>query len=124
MLMLDLSGAFGTVDHNILLERLSQRFFSTRHALEWFASYLSDGCQSSQRSLQCGVSQGCVLGPDCLPCVPVYLLNAAAGVVTLTGNREHITPILEGLHWLLVEQCVIVKILVITYKVLNNLAPA
>ena len=49
--------------------------------------------------------------------------NAAARVVTLTGKTEHITPILEGLHWLPVEQHVILKILLITYKVLNNLAP-
>lgn len=48
-----------------------------------------------------------VLGPDCSLCVPVHLLNAAAWVVTLTGKREHIVPILEGLHWLPVEQHVI-----------------
>ena len=36
--------------------------------------------------------------------------NAAAGVVTLTGKTEHFTPILEGLHWLPVEQRVIFKI--------------
>jgi len=29
--------------------------------------------------------------------------NAAAMVVTLTGKREHITLILEALHWLPVE---------------------
>ena len=40
--------------------------------------------------------------------------NAAARVVTLTGKAEHITPILEGLHWLPVEQHVIFKILLIT----------
>ena len=50
--------------------------------------------------------------------------NAAAGVVTLTGKTEHFTPVLEGLHWLPVEQRVIFKILLITYKVLNNLTPA
>ena len=72
------------------------------------------------------LSQGCVLALDCSPCVPVHLLNAAARVVTLTGKREHITRILEGLHWLPVEQHVILKIpvLLITYKALNNLAPA
>ena len=39
-------------------------------------------------------------------------------------ENVHITPILEGFHWLPVEQRVIFKILLITYKVLNNLAPA
>ena len=49
--------------------------------------------------------------------------NTAARVVTLTGKREHITPILEGLHWLPVEQRVILKILLTTYKALDDLAP-
>ena len=49
--------------------------------------------------------------------------NAAARVVTLTVKREHITPILERLHWLPVEQRVVFKKLLITYKALNNLAP-
>lgn len=48
-----------TVDNNILLDRLSQRFGIVGHTLEWFACYLSDcqqtvhinGCQSSQKSL-------------------------------------------------------------------------
>ena len=40
--------------------------------------------------------------------------NAAVRVVTSTGKREHITPILEGLHWLPVEQRVIFKTLLIT----------
>ena len=42
---------------------------------------------------------------------------------SLLGKREHITPILERLHWLPVEQRVIFKILLITYKASNNLAP-
>ena len=49
--------------------------------------------------------------------------NTAARVVTLTGKREHITPILKGLHWLPGEQRVILKILLTTYKALNDLAP-
>ena len=42
--------------------------------------------------------------------------NSAVRVVTLTGKRKHITFILEGLHWLPVEQRVIFKTLLITYK--------
>ena len=30
--------------------------------------------------------------------------NAAARAVKLTGKRQHMTHILEGLHWLTVEQ--------------------
>ena len=71
LLLLDLSAAFDTVDHTILIERLENRFGLRDLALAWFKSYLSDrthfvsirGAQSVTRSLSCGVPQGSVLGP-------------------------------------------------------------
>ena len=71
LLMLDLSPAFDTVSHEILLDRLSQRYGITGSVQEWFASYLSSSTQfvqiecsrSSLRELNCGVPQGSVLGP-------------------------------------------------------------
>ena len=71
LLLLDLSATFDTVDHCILLDRLSERFGITGNALERFRSYLSnghqvvkvDGHESTSRKLRCGVPQGSVLGP-------------------------------------------------------------
>lgn len=53
-----------------------------------------------------------------------HVQNAAALLVTLTKKHDHITPVLFNLHWLLVNQRIIFKILLITYKALNNLAPS
>ena len=71
LLLLDLSSAFDTVDHSILLCRLSHRFGIKGNVLASFDSYLTsrkqfvhiEDCQSSQRCLAYGVPQGSVLGP-------------------------------------------------------------
>ena len=68
---LDLSAAFDTLDHQILLKRLSITYGIHAKALQWFSSYLSDRQQSvtignifsKPVPLQSGVPQGCVLGP-------------------------------------------------------------
>ena len=69
--LLDLSAAFDTIDHCILLERLKSVFGIRGTALSWFASYLSnrsqqiciDGSLSANFKLACGVPQGSCLGP-------------------------------------------------------------
>ena len=66
LLLLDLSAAFDTVDHNILLQRLHSRFSVRGKALDWFASCLADRTQSvvinntksKPYPLECGVPQG------------------------------------------------------------------
>ena len=71
LVLLDLSAAFDTVNHTILLERLHHRLGVTGNALMWFNSYLFDRKQAvminSARSpyypLATGVPQGSVLGP-------------------------------------------------------------
>ncbi len=50
--------------------------------------------------------------------------NAAARVFTRSRKYKHITPILQSLHWLPIKFCISYKILLLTYKVLNGLAPA
>ena len=46
LLLLDLSAAFDTVDHQRLLKRLACTFGVTGSALGWFQSYLSGRTQS------------------------------------------------------------------------------
>jgi len=71
LLLLDLSAAFDTVDHDILLHRLESWFGISNTALAWFKSYLTDRQQtvrtgdstSAPSNLLFGVPQGSVLGP-------------------------------------------------------------
>uniref|UniRef100_A0A8D3C548 Reverse transcriptase domain-containing protein n=1 Tax=Scophthalmus maximus TaxID=52904 RepID=A0A8D3C548_SCOMX len=50
--------------------------------------------------------------------------NAAARVLTGTRKRDHISPVLESLHWLTVKFRIEFKILLLTYKHLDNQAPS
>uniref|UniRef100_A0A8C6LAX3 Reverse transcriptase domain-containing protein n=1 Tax=Nothobranchius furzeri TaxID=105023 RepID=A0A8C6LAX3_NOTFU len=50
--------------------------------------------------------------------------NAAARLLTKSSRRAHITPVLQSLHWLPVEYRIQFKVLVLTYRALNNQAPS
>ncbi len=49
--------------------------------------------------------------------------NAAARVLTRTRKYDHISPVLSTLHWLPIKHRIDFKILLMTYKALNGLAP-
>ena len=69
--LLDLSAAFDTIDHDILIKRLHSTFGFSGTVLDWFKSYLCDRTQcvvngdfkSETLPLLYGVPQGSVLGP-------------------------------------------------------------
>lgn len=71
LVLLDLSAAFDTVNHQILLHRLEHMLGLKEQALQWFESYLTGrdqrvvvkGETSKPFQLTCGVPQGSVLGP-------------------------------------------------------------
>lgn len=71
LVLLDLSAAFDTIDHGIMVSRLRERFGINGTALQWFTSYLQDRCQcihlkgdsSDPSTLHFGVPQGSVIGP-------------------------------------------------------------
>ena len=69
--LLDLSAAFDTTGHNILLDRLQKRLGVNDVVLKWFESYVRDRkqcisitvIQSPPVEVKYGVPQGSVLGP-------------------------------------------------------------
>ena len=71
LVMLDLSSAFDTIDHTLLLERLRNYYGFQDKVLMWFTSYLMGRSQSvvvkqmhsSSKCLAFGVPKGSVLGP-------------------------------------------------------------
>ena len=71
LIMLDLSAAFDTVIHDLLLNRLKYRFGVSGTVLSWLRSYLSNRKQkvvvnemfSSDEFIKYGVPQGSILGP-------------------------------------------------------------
>ena len=71
LVLLDLSAAFDTIDHDTLLSHLSAKFGFAGSALKWFRSYLQDCFQSVKIGsslsnlfeLKFDIPQGSVLGP-------------------------------------------------------------
>ena len=85
---IDLSAAFDTLDHNILLQVLRYKFNICGKALTWFTYLHPRGCRvnvgkeySSSRDLTCSVPQGSICGP-------VLYLAYASTFPEAIPNRE------------------------------------
>ena len=71
LLLLDLSAAFDTINHSILLKKLKNSYGFKDQVYQWFESYLTGrsfnvvigNCKSDRSSLTIGVPQGSILGP-------------------------------------------------------------
>ena len=94
LLSLDLAAAFDTVDHSVLLSRLTSSYGLRGTVLAWFRSYLAsrkqyvrvEGCTSSFRSLDQGVPQGSVLGP----LLYSMYTSPIAKIITRYGLKHHL----------------------------------
>jgi len=92
LISLDLSAAFDTVDHEVLLQRLQYEFAATNTPLSWLPVYLESRMQfvklgycqhqSPAVGLHVGVPQGSVLGPllFAVYCRPVADVIVSHGV--------------------------------------------
>jgi len=85
--LLDLTAAFDTVDHDLLMFRLERQFGLRDVGLQWFSSYLCEkktfqvvygGSTSSLVIIVCSVPQGSVLGPRLFILYTADLADVAA----------------------------------------------
>jgi len=94
LVLLDVSAAFDTVDHSILMDVLRRRFGIDGSALRWVAEFLSNRrhvvyagrTESDNIALQFGVPQGSVLGP----CVFVQYAEDVDGIFRRHGVHHHL----------------------------------
>ena len=83
IICLDLSAAFDTVNHSILLEVMERYFGIKNTALNWISSYLKnrkfsvhiDGYSSNTKNINFSVPQGGILGPTHFNCYVSTLME-------------------------------------------------
>ena len=98
--------------HNIYRIR---KFLSTEHTkilVNAFVTSRLNNCNSLLYGRPCSLLHRLQLGQNC-----------TARLIMGGCKYDHITPLLRELHWLPVEHRITFKLLLITFKALNNLAP-
>ena len=92
--LLDLSADFDTIDHDLLLSRLTEWFGIDGAMLQWVRSYLTcrfqlvkvNGVLSTPQLLLFGVPQGSVLGPLLFTMYTTHL----SSIITAFGLKHHL----------------------------------
>ena len=127
--ILDLSAAFDTIDHNILLGYLKSWFGLGGTVLRWFASYLRNRCQAIKIGSTLSELSNLIYGvPQGLSGFNQHKLQSIqdtlARIVTNHRKYAHVTPILQKLHWLPVKYRCIFKTTTLVYKFLHSGSPS
>jgi hypothetical protein len=104
LVLLDLTAAFDTIDHALLLQRLSQRYGIGGKVLQWFGSYLHQREQSvliesdtsESLALEWGIPQGSIGGPILFvsytaPVEDIILAHGLSCVIYADDTQLYIT---------------------------------
>ena len=94
--ILDLSAAFNTVDHGILLQILKQKFGFYDKALKWFQNHLRpqsfrvniNGKYSKLKDLEFSVQQGSCSGANLFTCYCSLITDSMPSSMTLSGFAD------------------------------------